>query len=149
MHPNYQQQLYDEVKNISLENDRDVDVDDMAHLRFLDMFIKETQRMFPAVPYLTRSTSSELKLGKYTIPPGVDFVIGVFNMHRNEAIYKNPLVFDPDNFLPENVASRHAFSFLPFSAGRRACIGRMILCEKYHNYYSIFIILFCRNPLCK
>lgn len=123
MYPKYQQQMYEEIKNVSLSADRDVDVDDMAHLKFLDMFIKETQRMFPAVPYLTRSTSSELRLGRYTVPAGVDFVIGVINLHRNENIYRNPLVFDPDNFLPENIAARHAYSFLPFSAGRRACIG--------------------------
>lgn len=63
MHPHYQQQLYEELSCIKLSDDTDVNGEDLSHLKFLDMFIKETMRLFPAVPYLTRETSSDLILG--------------------------------------------------------------------------------------
>lgn len=63
MHPHYQEQVYEELSCISLNDDVDVTSDDLSHLKFLDMFIKETMRLFPAVPYLTRETSGDLKLG--------------------------------------------------------------------------------------
>lgn len=57
------------------------------------------------------------------MPPGVEIVINCMQMHRSEENYKNPAIFDPEHFLPEAVSQRHAFSYVPFSAGPRNCIG--------------------------
>jgi cytochrome P450 family 4 len=99
--------------------------EDLQNLKYTERCIKETLRLFPSVPFISRYASEEFttKTG-YTIPEGTVLHIHIFDLHRNAEIYPEPLKFDPDRFLPEQVAERHPFAYIPFSAGPRNCIGQ-------------------------
>lgn len=64
------------------------------------------------------------------LPAGATIIIAQFGVHRLEEYYPNPEKFNPDNFLPERAASRHYYSFIPFSAGPRSCVGKYIPTKK-------------------
>lgn len=49
------------------------------------------------------------------------------HMHRRPDLYEDPHIFNPDRFLAENLDAIHQFSYLPFSAGSRNCIGTFFL----------------------
>lgn len=57
------------------------------------------------------------------LPKGCAIVIAPVKTHRDEKYWPNPLKFDPDRFLPEEVAKRHPCCYLPFSGGPRTCPG--------------------------
>lgn len=57
------------------------------------------------------------------LPAGTTVIIPQFLIHRRPEFYQNPSKFDPDNFLPERCQNRHYYSFIPFSAGPRSCVG--------------------------
>lgn len=62
--------------------------------------------------------------GDKIVPAGVSILIPIYALHHDQAIWgPNAELFDPDNFLPENIAQRHPCSFIPFSTGPRNCIG--------------------------
>lgn len=64
-----------------------------------------------------------LSAGTCVLPEGSSALFSTVNIHRNPNYWPDPLRFDPDRFLPEEVAKRHPCCFIPFSYGPRNCIG--------------------------
>ncbi|XP_055592502.1 cytochrome P450 6a2-like [Uranotaenia lowii] len=97
----------------------------VCDMAYLDQCINETLRLYPSVPVLERKAFKDYKMpnSKAIIPKGMKVQIPAFAIHRDESIYPNPMVFDPDRFSPEEVANRHPCAFLPFGEGPRICIG--------------------------
>lgn len=126
IHQKYQDKVVEELDNIFGDSDRPCTFQDTLEMKYLERCMMETLRMYPPVPIIARHMKEELKLASadYTIPAGATVVVGTYKLHRNETIYPNATVFDPDNFLPERQANRHYYAFIPFSAGPRSCVGR-------------------------
>lgn len=61
------------------------------------------------------------------VPEGSSVFIPVLFIHRSEKYWSEPLKFDPDRFLSENLAERHRTTFLGFSSGPRNCAGNIVL----------------------
>lgn len=99
----------------------------LQELRYLEMCIKESLRIYPPVPLISRLAGEDIVTPKgYQIPNKTHIHIHIYDLHHDPAIYPDPEKFDPDRFLPENVAKRHPFAFLPFSGGPRNCIGNYL-----------------------
>ncbi|XP_029672016.1 cytochrome P450 4g15-like [Formica exsecta] len=96
--------------------------EDLQRMNYLENVIKETMRLFPVVPLIARELTEDLNIGEIILPKGADVILQLMTMHRNEKYWPNPLVFDPDRFLPENIGTSNS-SYMPFSLGPRNCIG--------------------------
>ncbi|KAL3280353.1 hypothetical protein HHI36_017842 [Cryptolaemus montrouzieri] len=118
-----QKKVYQEVIDV-LGEDRDITPEDLPHLHYTERFIKEVLRLFPVVGFIMRTFTADVDIGDAVLPEGSSVLISLFHAHRSPKYWKDPLKFDPDRFLPEESAKRHPYSFLPFSAGPRSCIGK-------------------------
>lgn len=123
-HPEIQKKLHDEIDSVLGHSDNHLTNEDLKQLKYLDLVIKETLRLFPSVPYFGRTISEDCEVGGYKILKGETAVILAYMIHRDVKYYPNPEKFDPDRFLPENSKDRHPYAYIPFSAGRRNCIGQ-------------------------
>lgn len=102
-----------------------LDCTQLTKLKYLECCIKETSRLYPPVPVMARQTLTEMEFPKGLIfPPGTQFVMHIFDLHRNEKYWDEPDKFDPNRFLPHNYNNRHPYAYIPFSAGQRNCIGK-------------------------
>lgn len=124
-HPEVQEKVHKELDQV-FGNDRDryVTSEDIQKLQYLGCVIKETLRMYPSVPLIGRQLEEDTIMSGHMVPKGTLVIIGIFFLHRSLDFYPEPDVFNPDNFLPENVEGRHPFVYIPFSAGPRNCIGQ-------------------------
>nr|ADE05576.1 cytochrome P450 4M2 [Manduca sexta] len=123
-HRSIQHTVIAEIDEIFGDSERQADLDDLSKMRYLERCIKESLRLYPPVPAIGRLLSEDVTLSGYRVPEGAYCHIQCFDLHRRGDLYKDPLVFDSDRFLPENCSDRHPYAYIPFSAGPRNCIGQ-------------------------
>ncbi|PRC54004.1 cytochrome P450, partial [Mycobacterium sp. ITM-2017-0098] len=70
-----------------------------------------------------RMTMQDVEVDGYRVEAGTMVVVGIYALHRDPALWENPLVFDPERFSAENCVGRDRWQYLPFGAGPRSCIG--------------------------
>lgn len=123
-HPEVQDKVYEEVSEILGRGEPQQE--DLNEMKYLERVIKETLRLFPPVPGVGRKLDHDIVLPSsgLIVPAGASFWANIWTAHRNPSLYPEPDRFDPDRFLPENHAHRHPYSYVPFSAGPRNCIGQ-------------------------
>lgn len=145
IHQDCQKKLFEEIQNILPDPQKPIEYRDIEKMGYLDRFLKEVLRKWGPAVVLSRSLKDDIKLGMltkvrfdlkyrlfkikfvlddtYTIPKGANFVFWIRSLHYNPKIWPEPDKFDPDRFLPENIAKRPPNTYIPFSTGSRNCIG--------------------------
>uniref|UniRef100_A0A182PEV3 Uncharacterized protein n=1 Tax=Anopheles epiroticus TaxID=199890 RepID=A0A182PEV3_9DIPT len=120
-----QERVFQEIDGImGGDKERHPTMAELSEMRYLECCLKESLRLFPSIPILSRTLATDVDIDGYHIPSGTNAVIMLYQLHRDPQYFPNPEKFDPDRFLPENSTNRHPYSYIPFSAGPRNCIGQ-------------------------
>lgn len=120
LHPEIQQKVYDEIENVVGGTNETRKIQTMNELKYLELVIKETLRLYPSAAFFSRFVKEEIVVGGVTIPANCQTNLSPFLMGRNADIFNDPLKFDPMRFAQIDEA-RSFFSYVPFSAGPRNC----------------------------
>ncbi|XP_039080459.1 cytochrome P450 4B1 isoform X2 [Hyaena hyaena] len=149
LYPEHQRRCREEVCEILGDRDS-FQWDDLGKMTYLTMCIKESFRLYPPVPQVYRQLSKPVNfVDGRSLPAGSLISLHIYALHRNSAVWPDPEVFDPLRFTPENVATRHPFAFMPFSAGPRNCIGQQFAMNemKVVTALCLFRFEFTLDPL--
>ncbi|GFU65374.1 cytochrome P450 9e2 [Trichonephila clavipes] len=148
-----QNKLRAEVDHTLAENNGELTYQAINNMKYLDNVISETLRLFPPAIRLERVADANYKLESMdiTIPKGMAINIPVYCMHRDPKYYPSPEIFDPDRFTAEERAKRDPYTYLPFGAGPRNCIGMRFALMEIKICLSHVIAKFKikRSPLTK
>ncbi|VDK80858.1 unnamed protein product [Onchocerca ochengi] len=120
--PEIQAKVQQEIDEVLGEENRSITYEDLGQLKFLEACIKETLRLFPSVPIQARQLTKATKIGNRVLPSGTGVAIIASMIHRDVRYWPDPEIFKPERFIGNQ--PRHPFSYIPFSAGSRNCIGQ-------------------------
>ncbi len=97
--------------------------DDIPRLRYAEMALAESMRLYPPAWAMGRYARNDFQLGDYFLPAKTTVLMSQYITHRDPRFFPDPLRFDPERFTPEAKARRAKFTYFPFGAGFRQCIG--------------------------
>uniref|UniRef100_A0A2I3REQ0 Cytochrome P450 2D6 n=1 Tax=Pan troglodytes TaxID=9598 RepID=A0A2I3REQ0_PANTR len=99
-------------------------MDDQARMPCTTAVIHEVQRFGDIVPLgVTHMTSRDIEVQGFRIPKGMMLFTNLSSVLKDEAVWEKPFHFHPEHFLDAQGHFVKPEAFLPFSAGRRACLG--------------------------
>jgi cytochrome P450 len=85
--------------------------------------VEEALRLYPPIAAITRMALGPDELAGVAVKQGSILVVAPYVLHRHRRLWSYPDDFDPSRFLGEARAKIDRFSYLPFGAGMRTCIG--------------------------
>jgi cytochrome P450 len=96
---------------------------DVPKLEFAAQVIQEALRLYPPFWMVDRMALSDDRAGDLAIRRGSTVIVFIYGVHHSPQYWKNPENFDPERFTKTNEKLQRPFTFLPFGAGPRGCIG--------------------------
>lgn len=123
-HPEVERRIRAELE--AALGDRPPTFADLPRLKYLEMAVKESMRLYPASSMLFgREAIEDVELGGYHVRRGSWLFIAPFVVHRDANYFKDPETFDPLRFAPERINDIPPYAYIPFGGGPRICIGNV------------------------
>ena len=120
-HPEAETKLHEEIDAVL--GSRLPVTDDVPRLRYTEMVLAESMRLYPPAWAVGRLAINDYEVGGYVVPAGSLILLSQYVMHRDARYFPDPTRFDPERWTPEARESRPQYSYFPFGGGPRRCIG--------------------------
>lgn len=117
-HPDILAQVVAELDN-EVEGDAPT-YEQLWRLPVLDRVIKESLRVLGPTLLILRQAAETGRILEYSIPVGTEVMVCPYVIHKDPAIWDDPLAFRPDRWIE---CKPSTFEYLPFSYGARQCLG--------------------------
>jgi len=119
--PAWGNRIAEEVRQVA--GDGPLKPEHIDKLTLTTQVLKESMRLYPPAPIMSRQAKSDIELAGVPIKAGTQIIIPIYAIQRHRRRWSNPDHFQPSRFAPEQEASIPRYQYMPFGAGPRICIG--------------------------
>ncbi|XP_043942736.1 cytochrome P450 2J2 [Protopterus annectens] len=126
VYPEIQEKVQAEIDKV-VGHGREPRMEDKLNMPYTDAVLHELQRISNVLPIsVPRCTNKDTMLGGYFLPKGTIVIPTLTSVLYATNEWETPYVFNPEHFLDENGKLKKRDSFVPFSIGKRNCIGEQL-----------------------
>ncbi|XP_036787238.2 cytochrome P450 2D14-like [Manis pentadactyla] len=123
LHPDVQRRVQEEIDEV-IGQVRRPEMQDQARMPFTTAVVHEVQRFGDIIPLnLPHMTTKDIVVQGFLIPKGTTLITNLSSVLKDETVWEKPFRFHPEHFLDAQGRFVKQEAFMPFSAGRRLCLG--------------------------
>ncbi|XP_059834790.1 uncharacterized protein LOC132398969 [Hypanus sabinus] len=125
-YPQIQRNVQEEINRV-IGTERAPQMMDRKAMPYTDAVLHEIQRFANIIPMnMPHATTKDTHFREYFIPKGMQIIPLLSSVLRDKTQWETPDDFNPSHFLDAEGRFVKRDAFIPFSAGRRICIGESL-----------------------
>uniref|UniRef100_A0A8C5R7D6 unspecific monooxygenase n=1 Tax=Leptobrachium leishanense TaxID=445787 RepID=A0A8C5R7D6_9ANUR len=122
-HPDVEERIHREIDQIIGRN-RAPCIEDRSRMPYTDAVVHEIQRFIDLIPLgIPHKVTQDIEIKDYVIPKDTTIYPLLSSVLQDPKLYKYPYDFNPGHFLDKEGKFCRNDAFMPFSSGKRICVG--------------------------
>lgn len=122
-HPEIESRLLEELRTVL--GGRTPSLEDLPRLRYTEMVVKESMRLYPPAWGVGRRAIADCEIGGYRVKAGSNIFILQWLTQRDPRFFPDPERFDPERWREDPIRAGRVprYAYFPFGGGPRVCVG--------------------------